>query len=327
MTDITDQDRRVAHEWAASIDPERKCWSDRARAIARVILATVDAPALSERLQYRAALIDNGDPDGDTPQALRDLAADAAQMERDLTEAHAEVERLTAEWEQAQSDLAEVTNARDSLREEFDHARVEVERLTAERDAYERMYLESRAEATAIAEDIAGAESEVEHLTSVNEGLRKTDNYREFRDKFLTVQKGAESNAETPDPADAKSGEAWAANIWYGDEQYSGIAIKSAGGDWNVCRDEGTHSTYRMNEYVELIARLVPAPRVITNAEELDGLAFDTTVRVGDTAYQRGDEMLAFGGDWWYRPGDSVGVTSAELLSHGPVTVLWEPEA
>lgn len=61
--------------------------------------ATVDAPAptIAEELLYQADLLDNGDPDGDAPHALRTLAARAEQVEHDLAEARAEVERLTAE--------------------------------------------------------------------------------------------------------------------------------------------------------------------------------------------------------------------------------------
>lgn len=99
MNDITDQDRRDALAWAANVSNQGKSPHLALTTAARVILATVDAPepTLAEALKYRADLLDNGDPDGDTPQALRDLATDAAQMERDLAEARAEVARLTAE--------------------------------------------------------------------------------------------------------------------------------------------------------------------------------------------------------------------------------------
>lgn len=120
--------------------------------------------------------------------------------------------------------------------------------------------------ANRVEHDLADARAEVERLTAANENLRKTDNFREFRE-FLGVQKGAESNAESPTPADVKPGEVWKANIWYGDVRHPGTAIKSSGGDWAVIRDDGSRSTFRMNEDVELVSRLVPAPRVITNPD------------------------------------------------------------
>lgn len=269
MTDITNQDRRVAHEWAASIDPEMDCWSASARAVARVILATVDAPAptLSERLRYRAALLDNGDPDGDTLQALRDLAADAAQMERDLTEARAEAERLTA-------DLAEAYKTRDARDDEVDRLRAEVERLTA-----------------------------------VNENLRRTDNYREFKE-FLGVQKAAESNAETPDPADVKPGEAWVVECR--GERRAAVKDNDDTVPWCTVNADGWFNAEK-NESVTLVSRLVPAPRVITKPDELDRMPEGTIIR--DKA---GDIMVRDSDGW-------TEVNSDEWVVSLPATVLWEP--
>ena len=100
MTDITEQDRRVAHEWAASLDPNMSCWSARERAAARVILATVDAtaPTLAESLNTWAAstALDFGES-----AALDPLIARAEQIEEERDEARAEVERLTAERDAA----------------------------------------------------------------------------------------------------------------------------------------------------------------------------------------------------------------------------------
>lgn len=130
MNDITDQDRRTAHEWAASIDPNMKCWSDRERAAASVILATVDAPAptLAERLQEQFY-----DPEPTDEQG--GIILDAEQMEHDLAEARAERDRLQAQVQ----GLARRDGDRNSevrmLTEERDEALAEVERLTAERDA------------------------------------------------------------------------------------------------------------------------------------------------------------------------------------------------
>lgn len=233
MTDITDQDRRAARVWAKNWQGDQ---DDGTSAAARVILATVDAPepTLAESLHYRADLLDNGDPDGDTPQALRTLAARAAQMERDLTEARAKVEHPTA------------------------------------------------------------------------------------------VQKGAESNAETPDPADVKPGEAWTVEC-HGETR---TAVKDGDDSvpWLTVNADDWFNSER-NTSVTLVSRLVPAPRTITDPDDLDALPSDTTIIAGSIAYQRVDEMTVFTGEWWYRPCNSVGITSAEVLTHGPATVVREPEA
>ena len=243
MTDITDRDRRAAREWAEyiadnPIRPGRRAWMN---AVARVILATVDAPAptLAEELRYRADLLDNGDPDGDTPQALRALADRAEQVERDLAEARAEVERLTAE------------------------------RVT-------------------------------EPSPTLNDG------------------------SMTPDPADVKPGEAWKAHIWFDGVRQPGTAIKIAGSrNWVVARDDGSRTAYRMNEYVELVSCLVPAPRVITNPDDLDRLAEGSIVRdrAGHAWERYPDE------DWYSTEELDDGFSSRRLADYaGPVTVLWEPE-
>lgn len=97
MTDITDQDRRVAHEWAASLAPDMSCWSDRERAAARVILATVEAPTptLAEELREFAKWVYN--PIWREVKARVESMADRAeQIEQERDKARAEVERLRA---------------------------------------------------------------------------------------------------------------------------------------------------------------------------------------------------------------------------------------
>lgn len=251
MTDITDQDREVRRimeqirghiEGAPFYTGSPREWLRDLREI----FPDAPAPTLAEELIYRADLLDNGDPDGDTPHAIRTLATRAEQMEHDLAEARAEVERLTA----------------------------------------------------------------------VNEEMWKTDNYREFRERFLTVQKGAESNAETPDPADVKPGEAWVVEC-RGERR---AAVKDNDDNnvpWNTVNADGW-CLPEDNGDVNLIARLVPEPRVITNTEDLDTLAEGSVVQT------RNDDLWKKDSDgvWAYlRPEDAI----TQLLA--PVTVLWEPGA
>lgn len=87
MTDITDQDLCKALAWA-----EGSMARGGADAADRYILATVDAPepTLTERLREQFYYPEQNDEQ-------HGIILDAAQMEHDLAEARAEVERLTAE--------------------------------------------------------------------------------------------------------------------------------------------------------------------------------------------------------------------------------------
>lgn len=289
MTDWTTPDDVPAdtidrlHRWLLQEGNPADAATPGERAVADIIRAFWPVPAttLAEELRYRADLLDNGDPDGDTPHALRTLATRAEQMEHDLAEARAERDRLQAQVQ----GLARRDGDRNS----------EVRMLTEERDE---------------------ALAEVERLTAENENLRRTDNYREFRDKFLTVQKGAESNAETTDPADVKPGEAWTVKI-------DGVGIvpgfKSSVG-WICYRLFGGTTNAIGDERITLVSRLVPAPRTITNPDELDVLPDDTIVRIDEG----GDAMRKYKGKWHPTSNECCYESRHIAL---PATVLWEPEA
>jgi hypothetical protein len=254
MTDITDQDRRDARQWAEGFLSEPGVRGSRATTAARVILATVDAPAptleegIREWVEKRySGVIGTG------KYELIALADRAAQVEHDLAEAHAEVERLT----------------------------------------------------------------------DVNENLRRTDNYREFREQFLTVQKGAESNAESNaerhNPADVKPGEVWIVDVG----EREAVATRDGSSDqypWSAAFFDG-EIEYFDDESITLITRLVPAPRVITDADELDTLAEQAIVR----DHTDGEALQKINGKWIAaRPQRDDGFSSWSIT---PVTVLWEPEA
>lgn len=134
----------------------------------------------------------------------------------------------------------------------------------------------------------------------------------------MTVQKGAESNAETPDPADVKPGEAWVVEV-FGERR---TAVKDRGGvePWNTVPAGGRFYPEE-NAAVTLIARLVPAPRVITNTEDLERLAVKSVVLDGvkRSCHKASDES--------WRRSDGMMLGSSQCLGHGPVTVLWEPGA
>lgn len=284
MTDqITDQELRDAIEWGRCNEYS----GDPAEANAAiVILATVDAPAptLAEELREVA---DNYGMSSRAADRLHDIAD---RVEHDLAEARAELER--------ERDLGV------ALAHERDDARAKVCQMEAARETNERMYREARAE--------------VERLTAERDTEVPDDN-----DWLAGMKEAARYaiNATRPDPAEAKPGEAWKANIWYDGVHQPGTAIKSAGSsDWVVIRDDGSRSTFRMNEYVELVSRLVPAPRVITNPDELDALPDDTIVRIDEG----GDAMRKYKGKWHPTSNECCYESRHIAL---PATVLWEPEA
>jgi hypothetical protein len=77
------------------------------------------------------------------------------------------------------------------------------------------------------------------------------------------------------------------------------------------------------DERITLVSRLVPAPRVITNPDELDRLAEGSIVRdrAGHAWERYPDE------DWYSTEELDDGFSSRRLADYaGPVTVLWTPE-
>lgn len=132
----------------------------------------------------------------------------------------------------------------------------------------------------------------------------------------MTVQKGAESTAETPDPADVKPGEAWIVNI-------DGVEIVpgfKSGVGWICYRFFGGTTKAIGDERITLVSRLVPAPRVITNPDELDRAKRLTVIRDGVGVVCERASL----GDEWFTTGNGVDQTTYIKL---PATVLWEPEA
>ena len=254
MTDITDQDRRTAIDVAEAIErgdyPMANMWP----ILARVILATVDAPAptLAEEL---ARIAENSPvwTIQNVCDELKSAAARAEQMEHDLAEARAEVKRLAAE----------------------------------------------------------------------NEQLRRTDNFRDFK-AFLGVQKDAESNAEgtaeAPDPADVKPEEAWLVSCAGGEPCPGFRGGDGQGLPWVMSHDDMVTRT--SDKHITLVSRLVPAPRVITNPDDLDTVANGSILRNEDrSAYQR--DLI----NRWRTIGKRGLLQTEDIARRLPLTVLWEPEA
>lgn len=254
MTDITDQDRRAAMAWAKNWQGDL---DNDTSAAARVILATVDAPAppLAEEL----ARIAKNSPVW-TIQNVRDelksAAAHAEQMDHDLAEARAEVKVLS--------------------------------------------------------EELAGAESEVERLAA------ERDRIANGRNITFTEMDGK----PLPDPDEVPDGEAWLVEV--NGERRAGIRSKNSadydGAGWSTS-PAPTNEWWVEDDRITLITRLVPAPRVITNPDELDKLAERNIVR----DQRDGEALQKISGKWivaW--TAHNEGYSSGGIT---PVTVLWEQEA
>lgn len=129
-------------------------------------------------------------------------------------------------------------------------------------------------------------------------------------------QKGAESNAEAPNPADVKPGEAWIVEVE--GERRTAVKDRADIQPWNTVNAGGWLLT-EDDEDVTPVTRLVSAPRVITNPDELDALAEGSIVRDNE-----GDPATRRAGGLDYRGVEGV---CNDVHHYLPVTVLWEPEA
>lgn len=203
--------------------------------------------------------------------------------ERALKEITAALDTLAATITAALDNLAATVRAERDLAE----ARAKVERLTAERDR-------------------------LEAAQYLSDGSAWGGPVRE-----PTVQKGAESNAESIDPADVQPGEAWLVKV----DRETRTAVKDtdAAIPWNTVNPSGVfHAEY--NEDVTLLTRLVPAPRTITNPDDLDRAKRDTIIRDARGVVCSRDSA----GTAWTT---FTNLTDQRRHIVLPATVLWEPEA
>jgi hypothetical protein len=162
------------------------------------------------------------------------------------------------------------------------------------------------------------ARAEVDRLTAV----RVTDPSPTLNDgsmtRHATVAREENVSHDLPEPADVKPGEAWIVNI-------DGVEIVpgfKASVGWICYRFFGGTTKSIGDERITLVSRLVPAPRVITNPDELDRLAEGSIVRdrAGHAWERYPDE------DWYSTEELDDGFSSRRLADYaGPVTVLWEP--
>lgn len=298
MTEITDQDKRDARQWATMMQEQRAGYPN-AYTAARVILATVEppAPTLAEELRETAGMM--GYAAVKAPEIrgrIEDAAARAKQIEKDLDEARAAAktwqEQNENDCEMYSEEITGLLATLDETRDEVtvwkrrtDRARAEVERLTA--DGFEKEVLDTID---------AHYSAPVQQANSL-----KTPN-----SSFKSSLKEPAQN-----PADVKPGEAWIVEF----EGHSTIGKRDTVDEevpWALL--EGR---WVSDSAITLVSRLVPAPRVITDPDELDRLAATSIIRDGrgwpGGITDQGVAMI-----------NGVCLSDEEVLAHGPVTVLWE---
>ncbi|WP_130841641.1 hypothetical protein [Corynebacterium neomassiliense] len=161
---------------------------------------------------------------------------------------------------------------------------------------YELLALADRVEQ--IERDLAEARAEVDRLTAERTSKESLP-------------------AGLPDPADVKPGEVWLVSVGGGEpcpgfRRGDGHALP-----WVMSHDDT--AAYTLDDCIRLVRRLVPAPRAITNPDELDTLADGSVILSEEREripWQRRE------GRWFsaWAPSRS----SDEIIL--PVTVLWEPE-
>lgn len=305
MTDMTDNEKRVLREWAE----ENKLRDEETHLAARYILANVDAPAptLAEELRSWA---EDASYDEDRDNLLH-AASRAKQMEHDSAEARAEVERVTAQntWPKHTPSghtydapttykklLQQCANAAQAASEGWDDAECPPE------PTWEMVGL---------------ATAEVDRLTAQRDEKEVLDAIEAHYDNYA-VQKGAESTAETTDPADVKPGEAWIVECR--GEKRAAVKDRDDNNEpWNTFNADGWYLS-EDNEDVTLVSRLVPAPRVITDHDGLDRAKRLTVIHDGVGVVC---ERAALG-DGWFTTG--TGVDQTPYIQF-PATVIWEPGA
>ena len=343
MTDITDQDRRAARAWAKNWQGDQ---DDDTSAAARVILATVEAPAssLAEELREQASWAEEigGPVHGSKFRALADRAEQIEQERNTLEQqrdywcdserqAAKDRDHLAAEIDKANTDILHLTAERDEAKKERDHFFREVENVRNWKEQLLDERDEAHAEVERLKRDLAeeyktsdARDYEVDRLRAEAERLTaERDAMSAINDHYdhYAVQKGAESNAESIDPADVRPGEPWLIRVRGRDA----VAIRDGHEEWpwSVAFIHG-ESDEAKDDVVTLVSRLVPAPRVITNPDELERLAEGSIVRdrAGHAWERCPDE------DWYSTEELDDGFSSRRLADYaGPVTVLWEPGA
>ncbi|WP_066584653.1 hypothetical protein [Corynebacterium provencense] len=325
MTDITDPQAKFLTAFARGVAARPGSYSDDLVESAKAVLATVDDPAstlVGELRGWERIFRDEGR--SVDARSMQDLAVLAEQVEQERDEARAAAKT----WqEQDENDCEMYSEDVADLLVTLAETRAEVERWKkAEREA---------------SEERDDAEAEVEQLRAARERLnaeveRLTAEQAYWKEYALERQRVVErlvagGNAATiaseanvapdqqanPDPADVPSGEPWIVEV--DGERRTAVRAAQYHRPWSTFREAGS-VVFEKDPEITLVSRFVPAPRVITDSEELEQLAATSIIRDGrgwpGGITDQGVTMI-----------NGACLSDEEVLSHGPVTVLWEAES
>lgn len=290
--DVPEVVRERLHDWLNAGHPAQATTLANF-AVAEVIRAFWPAPArtLADDLAHIAEHWETWATDTITEE-LTAATTRAEQTERYRDEALAEVER--------ERDLGvALAHERDEVSEALAVERRRVEEIAAERD-------EARAEVERLTAEVERFDGEVPQETP----WQFIDDIRALLGK------------EPLNPADVKPGEPWLIRVG----EREAVANRDGTSDWwtwSVSFFEGGSDNVA-DKNITLVSRLVPEPRVITDPDELDRLAEGAVILSFSTKYAL---QRVNAGDGWYCPATKGRATSTDVLSCGPVTVLWEPVA
>ena len=248
-----------------------------------------------------------GDLDADTSAAARVILATVDATDPTLAEELARIAENSPVWtiKNVRDELKSAADRAEQMERDLEEARAEVERLNREQGRL-------NAQVQGLARRDGDHNSEVRMLTEERDEARAEV-------ERLTAERTSKESlpVELPDPADVKPGEAWIVEV----EGERRTAVKDSDDydPWNTFTADGLFFP-EDNEDITLVTRLVPAPRVITNRDELDQAKRLTVIHDGVGVVCERASL----GDEWFTIGNSVDQTTYIEL---PATVLWEPEA
>ena len=224
-----------------------------------------------------------------------------------------ELRHIAEHWEEWATDtitsaIKAAADRAEQTEQERDEASSEVKRLTAER--LDRNP-ETKARVEAALNNLDNAERIAVATVASEENV--TPDQQANMQRILA--------GSLPDPADVKPGEAWL--VESGGQTVTACRLHpTSSRPWIVPRHTfgGLPFRWVADSDITLVSRLVPAPRVITNPDELDRAKRDTIIRDARGVVCSRDSM----GHAW-----STFTNLADQRPHIalPATVLWEPEA
>lgn len=190
----------------------------------------------------------------------------------------------------------------EQIEQERDQARAEVERLTAERD-----------EITADRDRLAASN----YILGAKAGAATV-----AREENVAPDQQGDP---LPAPADVPEGQAWIVKV---DRTDPTVGFSANGTGWCCYRPAHGTTLPIGDDRITLVSRLVPAPRVITNPDDLDRLRPNSVILSADNdAWQKSTRTILWSSPWWDSSHGGPDMWHSERLcdEDHPVAVLWEP--